>query len=495
MNGLVDSLAPPAPAVDRTRWRALAVIACAQLMVVLDTTVVNIALPSAQRSLGISDGDRQWMITAYTLAFGGLLLLGGRLCDLIGRKRAFLTGLAGFAGASALGGTAHTAGEIFAARGVQGVFAALLAPAALSLLTTTFTEPAERARAFGLYSAVGGAGSALGLIAGGLLTQYGSWRWCLYVNVPIAAVAAAGAVPWLVDRRPGDRGEKLSARLDIPGALLGCGGLATVVYALSHAERDGWTDPGTLALFGTGAGLLAAFAVVEARTGSPLLPARILADRTRFAVYLTIGLAAVAMFGVFFFLTYYQQTVLGYRPLRTGLGFLPLVGAMLVAATRISARLLPHVAPRTLIIPGLLTAAAGLWLLTGLDVHSSWTTLVLPAQILIGLGLGAVAMPCIATATLGVAERDAGIASATVNTAQQIGASLGTALLNTIAAGAATRALTRPGAALDPATAAVHGYAVATAWAAGILLAAAALAATLLQGVRDPSIDARAVHV
>ncbi|MEU9114625.1 MFS transporter [Streptomyces sp. NPDC048483] len=416
--------APP----DPRRWWALVVIAIAQLMVVLDATIVNIALPSAQRDLGISDANRQWVITAYTLAFGGLLLLGGRISDLVGRKRTFVVGLVGFAVASGLGGAASGPELLFGARALQGAFAALLAPAALSLLTTTFTVGKERSKAFGIYGAIAGGGAAIGFIAGGLLTEYLSWRWCLYVNVPVAVLALAGAAVFLQDKR-----ERGGARLDVPGVLLGCGGLVAIVYGCSEAQPRGWGDGRIVGLLVGGLALLALFGWWQTRARYPLLPLRIVRDRNRGGAFLTIGLAVIGMFGMFLFMTYYLQTVLGYSPVRTGLAFLPLVAAIVVGSTQISARLLHRLAPRRLMVPGALLAAVGLYTLTYLTARPAYVSHVLPAELLVGLGMGLVFMPVMATATSGVAPQDSGVTSATVNTAQQVGGSLGTALLNTIA--------------------------------------------------------------
>ncbi|WP_330458522.1 MFS transporter [Streptomyces sp. NBC_00820] len=481
---------PPQPyagtePADPRRWWALVVIALAQLMVVLDATIVNIALPSAQHALHMSDGNRQWVITAYTLAFGGLLLLGGRIADLVGRKRTFVVGLIGFALASALGGGATSSAMLFGARALQGAFAAVLAPSALSLLTTAFTDPRERGKAFGVYGALAGSGSAIGFIVGGLLTEYLNWRWCLYVNVPIAIVAVLGAFALLRDR-PGARG----ARLDVPGALLGCGGLVTIVYGFSEAEPRGWTDPLVLALLAAGVLLLATFVWWQNRAPSPLLPLHIVRDRDRAGCFLTMMLAVIGMFGLFLFMTYYLQVILGYSPVRAGLAFLPLTAAIITGSTQISARLLSRVAPRLLMVPGMLLAVAGLLLLTRMRVGSSYTTEILPSLLLLGLGMGLTFMPIFATATAGVAPRDAGVTSATVNTAQQVGGSIGTALLNTIAttssAAYIAAHLHRPSdrAAVLP-VGVVHGYTVAIWWAAGVMLAAA-LAAGLMITAKAP---------
>ncbi|QKW11025.1 DHA2 family efflux MFS transporter permease subunit [Streptomyces sp. NA04227] len=454
-------------------------------MVVLDATIVNIALPSAQRELGISDGNRQWVITAYTLAFGGLLLLGGRIADYVGRKRTFVFGLIGFAAASAIGGAASSAGMLFGARALQGAFAAVLAPSALSLLTTTFTDPKERGKAFGIYGAIAGGGAAIGLIMGGVLTEYLDWRWCLYVNIPIAAIAALGAVTLLHDR-PGHR----EARLDVPGVLLGCGGLVCLVYGFSEAESHGWSDGLVLGLLGTAAVLLASFVWWQTRARNPLLPLHIIRDRNRAGSFLTMALAMIGLFGLFLFMTFYLQTILGYSPLKSGVAFLPMTAAIIIGSTQISARLLHHVPPRMLMVPGMLLGSAGLALLTRLTVHSDYTSHVLPPMLLIGLGMGLTFMPVMATATQGVRPQDSGVTSATVNTAQQVGGSIGTSLLNTIATTTSSHWIAAHLPA-DPAErrrvgreiareGVVHGYTVALWWASGVLLLAAVVAGTLV---------------
>ncbi|MFJ2159159.1 MFS transporter [Streptomyces sp. NPDC087856] len=478
-----ESVATDEP--DPRRWWALVIIALAQLMVVLDATIVNIALPSAQRDLGMSDGNRQWVITAYTLAFGGLLLLGGRIADLVGRKRTFIIGLIGFAGASALGGAATSSGMLFGARALQGVFAAVLAPSALSLLTTTFTDPKERGKAFGIYGALAGSGSAIGFIAGGLLTEYLNWRWCLYVNIPIAIIAVFGAFALLHDR-PGHSG----ARLDVPGALLGCGGLVAIVYGFSEAEPRGWTDPLVLGLFAAGVVLLVAFVWWQNRAPSPLLPLHIVKDRNRAGCFLTMGLAVIGMFGMFLFMTYYLQVILDYSPVKTGMAFLPLTVAIIIGSTQISARLMQHVPPRTLMVPGAVLAAAGMSFFTRLTVNSDYTTELLPGLILMGLGMGLIFMPVFATATAGVAPQDSGVTSATVNTAQQVGGSIGTALLNTIATTSSTAYIVahlhNPAEkALVTSKGIVHGYTVAIWWAVAVMLLAG-LVAGLMVTARAP---------
>ncbi|MFF3406636.1 MFS transporter [Streptomyces sp. NPDC002742] len=484
--------APVGP--DPHRWWALVVIALAQLMVVLDATIVNIALPSAQHDLGMSDGNRQWVITAYTLAFGGLLLLGGRIADLVGRKRTFVIGLIGFAVASGIGGAATTSGMLFGARALQGAFAALLAPSALSLLTTTFTDPRERGKAFGVYGALAGSGAAIGFIVGGLLTEYLNWRWCLYVNIPIAVIAVIGAFGLLRDR-PGFK----NVHLDVPGAVLGCGGLVAIVYGVSEANSRGWTDPLVLGLIAGGVALLVAFVWWQNRAPSPLLPLHIVKDRNRAGCFLTMGLAVIALFGMFLFMTYYLQVILGYSPVKTGLAFLPLTVAIIIGSTQISARLLPRVAPRTLMVPGAVLAAGGMVIFTQLTVDSDYAGQLLPGLLLMGLGMGLVFMPVFATATAGVAPQDAGVTSATVNTSQQVGGSIGTALLNTIATTTSTAYIAahlhNPAQkALIVREGVVHGYTVAIWWATGILLLAG-LVAGLMVTAKAPNRSATGAAV
>jgi EmrB/QacA subfamily drug resistance transporter len=471
---------PGTTAPHPRRWTALIFIALAQLMVVLDSTIVNIALPSAQRTLGISDGNRQWVITAYTLAFGGLLLLGGRIADLAGRKRTFIIGLFGFAGASALGGAAANSGMLLGARALQGAFGALLAPSALSLLAVTFTETRERARAFGIFGAIAGGGGALGLILGGVLTEYLNWRWALYVNVPIAIIAAIGAIA-VVHEPAGSRNRN---RLDIPGVVLATFGLVSLVYGFTRAATDGWGTSVPVTLFVAAAVLLAGFVLVESKVKAPLLPLRVVADRNRAGIYLSLGLAVIGMFGLFLFLTYYLQVVKGYSPVTTGLAFLPMIIGMVTGSTQIGARLMTRVRTRLLMGPGFLAAAVGMLILTQLQVGSSYVGLVLPAELLLGLGMGTAFMPAMSLATHGVKPQDAGIASAMVNTSQQVGGSIGTALLNTIAASATSGYLTAhlaagrtPGVLLQ---AQVHGYSVAIGWAFGILTAASLIAFTMI---------------
>ncbi|MDA3625299.1 MFS transporter [Saccharopolyspora oryzae] len=447
------------PGSDRRRWTALAFISVAQLMLALDATVTNIALPSAQTDLGFSDAQRQWVVTAYTLAFGSLLLLGGRLSDQLGRARAFRTGLVGFTAASALGGSATNFGTLVAARGLQGAFAALLAPTALALLATTFSEPRERARAFAIFGAIAGSGGVLGLVLGGVLTEALTWRACLYVNVPVAVLAAFGTR--YAASRPG---AVRRSRLDLIGALLSAGGLSAIVYgAAQNSSR--------IVPISTGIALLAAFAVRESRTPEPLLPPRILRDRNRIGACLAVACGVAGMLATFLFLTYYLQEVLGCTPVQAGLAFLPLSAAVFASSQLLAARLQARVAPRALIASGLLVAAAGLGLLTGLAPGGSYATDVLPAEILLGIGMGCVFPTAISSATSRVDPREAGVTAAVVNAAQQIGGSIGVAVLNTVAVAAAGPS---------------GGYAPAAFWAASTLVVGALVSAVL--------INARAPH-
>ncbi|MEU9776718.1 MFS transporter [Streptomyces sp. NPDC047968] len=466
---------------DPSRWKALVFIALAQLMVVLDATIVNIALPTAQQDLGISDGNRQWVITAYALAFGGLLLFGGRIADLWGRKRTFVVGLLGFAAASALGGAATGQAMMLGARALQGVFGALLAPAALSLLAVMFTDAKERAKAFGIYGAIAGGGGAVGLILGGVLTEYLDWRWTFFVNIPFAIAAAAGA--YFVIREPA--GARNRSPLDIPGVVLSTLGLVALVYGFTRAESAGWSDGLTVGMFVASAVLLLAFVATEAKVSSPLLPLRVLTERNRGGVYLSLGLAVIAMFGLFLFLTFYLQVVKDYSPVMTGFAFLPMIAGMITGSTQIGARLMTRVAPRLLMAPGFTVAALGMLMLTQLDVDSSYAGLILPAQLLLGLGMGTAFMPAMSLATHGVDPADAGVASAMVNTSQQVGGAIGTALLNTIAASATTSYIASHAAAASDARllqlqGMVHGFSSAIWWAVGILVLAAAIAGTLV---------------
>jgi EmrB/QacA subfamily drug resistance transporter len=457
------------------RWSILFVIGIAQLMVVLDATIVNIALPSAQRALHFSNENRQWVVTAYALAFGSLLLLGGRVSDLFGRKWTFIAGLAGFAVASAVGGAAQSFGMLVGARAVQGAFGALLAPGALSLLTTTFTDPGERAKAFGIYGAIAGSGASLGLLLGGALTSALSWRYTMFVNLIFAVAAIAGAVALLRHERP-----RVRPGLDVRGLLAVSGGLFSTVYGFNHAQTSGWGDPVTIAFLAAAAVLLSLFVVVERRVEHPLLPLRVVTDRNRGAAFLAVAITSAAMFGVFLFLTYWLQQDLGLSPIMSGVAFLPLTVLVMIVAVTAQTRLVPRFGPRPLVAGGMLLAMTGMLLLTRLGVHSSYAADVLPTLLLMGLGMGLIFAPSMSSATLGVRPADAGVASATVNSMQQVGGSVGTAILSTIATGAIGT--------IPTATGIVHGYTLAFGASAGLFALGAVAAMVLFErGVRVAS--------
>nr|WP_256861053.1 MFS transporter [Streptomyces tsukubensis] len=432
-------------------------------MVVLDATIVNIALPTAQTDLGFSDSGRQWVVTAYSLAFGSLLLLGGRVADLVGRKNTFLVGLAGFAAASALGGAAGSFEVLIVARAVQGLFGALLAPAALSLLTTTFTDGKERAKAFGIFGAIAGAGAAVGLLLGGILTQHLSWRWTLYVNIIFALVALVGGL-LLLQRTRRDR----AARLDVPGTVLASAGLFCLVYGFANAETHSWSSPMTWGFLVVSCVLLAGFGWWQTKAEQPLLPLRILLDRDRGAAYVSMLIVGAAIFGISLFLTYYLQQVLGFSPVQTGLAFLPMSAAISVTATLGTSVIVPRLGPRVAVAGGMLVGAVAMVWFLAIDTESTYAAHVLPPLIVVGLGMGLIMATAMSQATAGVAPKDAGVAGAAVNTMQQIGGSIGTALLNTLVASATTSYLhdRNP---KDPAVrlhASVEGYSSAYLWTA-----------------------------
>ncbi|MFF7047767.1 MFS transporter [Streptomyces griseorubiginosus] len=483
---------PPSTAASpRHRWLILAVIGVAQLMVVLDGTIVNIALPSAQKDLGFSDGNRQWVVTAYALAFGSLLLLGGRIADLFGRKMTFLVGLVGFAGASALGGAATSFEMLVAARVGQGLFGALLAPAAMSLLTTTFTDPRERAKAFGVYGAIAGAGGAIGLLLGGVLTEHLDWRWTLYVNLVFAGVAVLGGA-LLLRRTARDR----TTSLDIPGAILVGGGLFSLVYGFANAESHDWSSPQTWGWLVAGAVLLAVFTVWQTKSSHALLPLRVLLDRNRGASFVSVLISGAGMFGVFLFLTYYLQQSLGYTPIETGLAFLPMTGALVISSSLATSVLIPRVGPKPVVPLGMGLAAVGMLWMTALDQHSSYVTDILPTLVVMGFGLGLVMPPGMSLAVTGVDAEHSGVASATVNAMLQVGGSIGTALLNTLATSAATDYLAGKNP-RDPAVQAQAGleaYSTAYWWSA-VFFGAGLVVSVLLyrRGVSEQNADAAPV--
>lgn len=469
---------------DPQRWLILVVIAIAQLMVVLDATVMNIALPSAQKALSFTDVDRQWIVTAYSLSFGSLLLFGGRLADLVGRRAMFITGLAGFAAASAVGGASINFSMLVTARACQGLFGAMLAPAALSLLATTFTDPKERGKAFGIYGSVAAGGGAVGLLLGGALTSYLSWRWCLYINLFFAGLAIIGAVMFL-HARSGPR----QAHLDFPGVLLVSSGVFCLVYGFSNAATHGWTTPSSYLFFAAAVVLLASFAFWMSRAEHPLLPPRVVLDRNRGAAYLGILITGAGMFGIFLFLTYYLQDTLNYSPVITGVAFLPMVVCIAVGSNLSNIVLMPRIGPKPIISTGLVLAAVGMILMTRIGLHSGYPGTILPAIMVTGLGMGLMFSTAFNTGTYGVAPQDTGVASATVNTGQQLGGSIGTSLLTTIFASAmtgyiashVTRHSSQALISVIKASAPVHGYVTAFWWCAGIFLLGAIVCGTLMR--------------
>lgn len=502
---VIDPAKPASGAPEEAaakRWWVLVIVSIAQLMVVLDATIVTVALPDAQADLNMSDANKQWVVTAYALTFGALLLLGGRIADFWGRKKAFVAGMVGFALASALGGVAQNEAMLFGARALQGVFAALLAPAALAVLTVTFTEAKERAKAFAVYGGISAGGAAIGLLLGGVLTEYVSWRWCLLVNVPIALLAIAAALPVVKDSRA-----EGNTRYDIPGAITVTLGLGALVYGFTRAAEEGWTDTLTLVMLVAGVVLLVLFTLIEQRTAHALLPLRIVADRNRGGALLAMLLVGAAFIGSTMFMIFYMRGVLGYGAVKAGAGALGItVGVFITAGA--SAALLPKIGPRIPLFVGSLLSAAGTFLLVFVNAEPQYLTHVFPGMVLIGLGLGLVFISVASTALIGVAGHDAGAASASINAVQQVGGALGTALLNSIAISATEAFMkdktaelgARMGnpevahkAAID---AQLEGYTQAFGWAAAIMVVGAIVAALLVNAGKDalPS-EGGAVHM
>jgi EmrB/QacA subfamily drug resistance transporter len=479
------SLDPNASTAIARRWWILATVALGQLMVILDATVVAIALPSAQKDIGFSNDDRQWIITAYSLAFGSLLLFGGKLSDLIGRKQAFIIGLVGFATASAFGGAATSFGELAAARAIQGGFGALLAPTALAILSTTFTIPAERRRAFGIWGGIAGAGGALGLLLSGVLTQDLTWRWTFYVNIVFAVLAFIGALAFI---RRGRRNEP-RPRIDILGTALISAGLFGIVFGFSHANTDGWSSVSTWAYLAAGGVLILLFVLWQARSSNPLMPLTILKDRNRGAAFIVLLVAGAGILGFSFFLSYYLQLTLKLSPIETGLSFLPMILWLVISAAVGTTRIVPRFGQKIVTPIAMLIVAGGSIYLTQLSSASSYASGVLPALIAVGLGMGALVAPSLQAATFGVAPEDAGVASALVNTSQQVGGAIGTALLNTLAATAATSYLAahQPPSPRIVEQAAFASYATVFWWVALFFIGGAVIEAFLIR--RNPAVE------
>jgi EmrB/QacA subfamily drug resistance transporter len=451
-------------------WVVLVLICLAQFMVILDATIVNVALPSIQKDLHLSEGSLQWLVNAYTLVFGGFLLLGGRLGDLLGRKRVFLVGLVIFTGASLLDGLASSESMLVASRALQGLGAALISPAALSIISTTFAEGAERAKALAVWAAIAIGGSAVGLILGGVLTQYFSWPWIFFVNVPV------GIAAFLLSLRlvPESRNVLEHRSYDLAGAATVTGGLMALVYAIVDAQSAGWTSAKTLGFFALAVVLLAGFVAVELRTTAPLVRLSIFRIRSLLTANITMFLAMSGMFAMFFFNTLYIQEVLGYGPLKAGLAFLPFTAGVMISAG-LASQFAPRLGVRPVAAVGMLLAATGLALLTQLPVHGSYATNVLPALLLSSLGMGAVFMPLTLLATTGLNDDDQGLASGLFNTSQQIGGALGLAVLSTLAASKTSSAGGSPTHAL------VVGFHWAFAAAAVVMIAALAVMVALLR--------------
>jgi EmrB/QacA subfamily drug resistance transporter len=472
----VSSVSLEGPAANPNRWAVLALLGTAQLMVVLDATIVNIALPSAQKALRFSAADREWIVTAYALAFGSLLLLGGKLGDLFGRKWTFIAGLTGFAIVSGIGGLAQNFVMLVSARAVQGVFGALLAPSALGLLTVTFAGSPDRPKAFGIFGAIAGGGASVGLVLGGILTQLLSWRWCLYVNLAIAVPAGMFALRLLVNHSDPER-----TGIDVPGLLTASAGLFALVYGFSSAETHSWTATETIVALVASPVLLSAFAVIESRVKNPLLPLHIVRDRARGGAYVSVLLASAGIFAVFFFLTYYLQLTLRFSPLITGVAFLPMTALIVATSVTAQTRILPRLGAKPLVVTGMTLGLIAMLVFTRLTPGGSYATHVLPGLLIIGVGMGSIFAPAIGTATLGVAVRETGVASAMVNTSQQIGGSVGLSLLSTVSASAAVDyARAHPGLPGVAGAAAVHAYTTGFAVAAGIFAIGLVLALLIL---------------
>ena len=475
--------------LDPTRWRTLFVVAISQLMIVLDSSIMNIAIPSAKVDLGISDANQQWVITAYTLAFGSLLLLGGRIGDYMGRKKIFLVGLVGFAAASALGGIASTQGLLFASRALQGVFGALLAPAALAIISVTFTVPAERAKAFGVIGAISGGGAAIGLILGGTLTEFFSWRWCLGVNTPIAIVAALLAIKYVRESKA-----EGNNTYDIPGVFTATAGLFSLTYGFNEAATKGWSSSSTISFLVAAVVLLVIFVVIEMKVANPLMPLRVVTERNRGGSYLGSLVVGAGLFSMFLFLGLYLQVILGYTPLKSGFAFLPFTAGIIVFAG-IASQLLPKVGPRPLMVPGLIAAGAGMLMISRITPETSYTTHVLPALLIMSSGMALVFIPLTSTSLHGVSSHDTGVASAMLNTSQQIGGSLGTALLNTVAATATTTfaaANSQLGDKLMP-FAMTHGFTVAFKFSAVLLFVGAVVLFFFINVGKDSLVETEGV--
>jgi len=466
------------------RWLVLVVVCLAQFMVVLDATIVNVALPSIQHGLGFAPADLQWVINAYTLVFGGFLLLGGRAADLVGRRRLFMAGIAVFTTASLVNGLAQSSGMLVAGRALQGLGGALVSPAALSIITTTFTSPAERTKALGVWSAIAAGGGAFGLLLGGVLTDVLSWEWIFFVNVPIGLATLVAAARFV----PESRVEGAHRAFDLAGAVAVTGGLITLVYAIVKAQEYGWGSGRTLGLAGAALALLAGFVAIERRSRAPLIRLSIFRVRTITAANLVMLLVASGMFAMFFFASIYVQEVLGYSPLKAGFAFLPMTAGIVVGAG-LAQQLVARLGVRAVAIGGIALAAAGMAMLTGVPVHGSYASDLLPGLLPMSIGMGLTFVPITLLGTGNVGAEDAGLASGLFNTSQQVGGALGLAILSTLAANATAGSTAAPDAAL------VHGYQVAFGAGAAMLAGGAVLLTVLLRRRHVVAIDVESAPV
>jgi EmrB/QacA subfamily drug resistance transporter len=464
----------------------LAVVAVAQFMVILDASIVNVALPTIKRDLGFSEQGLTWVLNAYTLIFGGFLLLGGRLADHLGRRRLFIAGIALFSAASLVCGVSQSEGELLVARGLQGLGGAMVSPAALSIILTTFAEGKERNRALAVWGAIAGAGGAVGLLLGGVLVQALSWRWVFFVNVPIGAAVLALA-PRIV---PESRSEGVAeSGYDVEGAVTITAGTTALVFTLIKATSWGWTSGRTIAGFVVSAVLVAAFIRIERRHENPLVPLRIFSNRSLSAANGTLLLVAAALFGMFFFLTLYLQQVLGFSALKTGVAYLPLT-LTIIGASAVASQLVNRFAPKPVLVAGVLISIAGFVFLTGLSsAHGDYGSHVIPAMILLGVGLGLAFVAVTIAGTSGVAPEDAGLASGLLNTTQQVGFSVGLAILTSVATSRTTSALHSH---VPLPTALTHGFTAAFTVATILCALAALVAITLLPGRRREKADEQA---
>ena len=456
------------PAVSVNRWATLVVVCLAQFMVILDATIVNVALPSIQRGLDFSDANLQWVINSYTLMFGGFLLLGGRAADFFGRRRLFLAGVAVFAAASLLNGLATSSGMLIVGRGLQGLGGAMVSPAALSIITTTFAEGPDRNKALGVWSAIAAGGAAAGLLMGGVLTDLLSWQWCFFVNVPVGIAAIVAALRYV----PNTLAEHRPSSIDIAGAVSVTSGLVVLVYAIVKAQEWGWGSAQTLGLGALAIALLAAFVAIEARSKAPLVRLGIFRKRTLTGANIVMTLVAAGMVSMFFFATLYVQEILGFSPLKAGLAFLPVTLGIIIGAG-VAQQGIKLIGARMQTVVGISIASLGMFMLTGMSANGSYVADVLPGLIPIALGMGMTFVPITLMATTGVHGDDQGLASGLLNTAQQVGGALGLAVLSTVAFNhAASHGGPRP-------EALVSGYTTAFT-VGGILLATGAALILLL---------------